>query len=146
MTGQEDTWIRSQEAARRAEAQAAAATQDAVRALAAQQAAEAELADLRERARCDEPARVDLTQLFGGEWPAGKPLDELYLERLHPSLRAMFVSSPTLKAMWQHEVKAALDGMTTDDVSKLDPNQLKQLMEAEKEVDARIGEVNKIVE
>eukprot|EP00439_Symbiodinium_sp_Y106_P059376 s5254_g8.t1 len=55
-------------------------------------------------------------------------------------------SSPTLKAMWQHEVKAALDGMTTDDVSKLDPNQLKQLMEAEKEVDARIDEVNKMVE
>ncbi|CAE7864180.1 SAMS2 [Symbiodinium microadriaticum] len=85
----EDTWIRSQEAARRAEAQAsdaasavaraeaeaAAATQDAVRALAAQQAAEAgrrrleaELADLRERARCDEPATKPINQQ--ADWQA----------------------------------------------------------------------------
>ncbi|CAE7442232.1 SAMS2 [Symbiodinium natans] len=150
---EEDAWIRSQKALRKAEAQAAevsgtlsrseaeaaAATQDAVLALAAQQAAEAgrrrleaELSDLRERVgevsarpsalrpprmhrklaaqSVRTPGNLKLACLYlhsvddskGGDQPfkayflgvQSKPLDELYLERLHPSLRAMFARHP----------------------------------------------------
>eukprot|EP00434_Breviolum_minutum_P007785 symbB.v1.2.006871.t1/scaffold382.1/size215954/5 len=51
-----------------------------------------------------------------------------------------------LKNLWEHEVKSATDGLTTNDLKKLDPDQLHNLMEAQKDVDQRLQEVNKLVE
>jgi len=105
---EEDTWIRSQEAARRAEAQAsqaaaavsqaeaeaAAATQDAVMALAAQQAAEAgrrrleaELAELRERARCEEPAPATKPVNQQADWQAVRRREAACIEEAAESQR-----------------------------------------------------------
>ncbi|CAJ1338168.1 unnamed protein product [Effrenium voratum] len=86
------------------------------------------------------------SQIFHRDLPAGKPLEEVFLEQLHPKLQEVFASTPALKKMWDHEVKDAMEGLKTDDLSKLDPQQLQQLMEAQKDVEQRLADVNKLVE
>ncbi|CAK9028672.1 unnamed protein product [Durusdinium trenchii] len=85
-------------------------------------------------------------ELFHRDVPAGQPLEETFLEQLHPKLQEVFKSSPMLKNMWEQEVKSAVNGLTTDDLGKLDPDQLHHLIDAQKDVDHRMEEVNKLVE